>query len=127
MKGERTLIDQPFRYGGIMHDYDKDVEQFGLAETKYGKRCWCCGGRPMNCYSSSGTLLKYNYPYIAVFKITKGRDKGLNHFAYLCRRCAYNYGRGVIEMDGLVYWKYDDFNEAEYKAKLAESGKDNKT
>lgn len=28
MKGERTLKDKPFRFGGIEHDFDKDAEEW---------------------------------------------------------------------------------------------------
>lgn len=116
MKGERTLIDSPFRYGGIQHDYDMDVEDWrGVIHT----RCWCCGGdMTRNFYSKSGTLLKKQYPYVAVFKITKGKHKGLNWFKTLCRACAYDYGRGVIEMDGNTYMNYYEFNEAKYKRSI---------
>lgn len=113
MKGERTLVDIPFRYGGIMHDFDKDVEDW---RGVINKRCWCCGGdMTRNTYSTAGTLLRKQYPYVAVFKISKGKNKGMNWFKTLCRACAYNYGRGVIEMDGYKYMKSNEFNEAKYK------------
>ena len=113
MKGERTLIDQPFRYGGLLYDYKSDVEDWrGFIEPK----CFCCGGdMTNNLRSANGTLLKQNFPYMAVFKITKGRFKGFNRFHILCRACAYDYGRGVIEMDGEAYTDYYAFNERKYK------------
>lgn len=116
MKGERTLVEEPFRYGGILHQFDKDVEYWnGVIEP----RCWCCGGNmTKNLYSKSGTLLKRIYPYVAVFKITKGKHKGMVRFRVLCRACAYNYGVGVVEMDGNKYMKKDDFNEEKYKKRM---------
>lgn len=113
MKGDRTLVDIPFRYGGILHNYDMDVEEWhGIIN----KRCWCCGGdMTKNTYSLSGTLLKRNYPYVAEFKVSKGKNKGKYWFKTLCRACAYDYGRGVIEMDGNTYTNYFEFNESKYK------------
>lgn len=58
------------------------------------------------------------YPYVATFKITKGQYKGNVRFKYLCRICAYDYGIGVIEMDGETYQNPKDFNEAAYKKKI---------
>lgn len=116
MKGERTLVDKPFRYGGIQRNYDLDVEGWRGA---INKKCWCCGGdMTRNLYSYNGTLLKRCYPYIAVFKITKGENKGLNRFRTLCRACAYGYGKGVIEMDGNVYNNEYEFNERRFKKSL---------
>jgi len=68
-----------------------------------------------NAYGPSGTLLRRNYPYVATFKYIKGKYKGLYRFRALCRACAYNYGRGVIEMDGNTYIDYYAFNEDKYK------------
>ena len=55
MKGDRTLVDIPFRYGGIMHNYDMDVEDW---QGVINKRCWCCGGdMTRNMYLKSGVLI----------------------------------------------------------------------
>ena len=116
MKGERTLVDEPFRYGGFFHDYEKDVEQWHDILGKSMDKCYCCGGKMRNVRSQNGTLLKRNYPYIAVFKLSKGKHKGKNWFKPLCRACAYGYGRGVIEMDGNKYFDYYTFDEKKYKA-----------
>jgi hypothetical protein len=51
-----------------------------------------------------------------MFKITKGKYKGKNKFRALCRKCAYDYGKGVIEMDGKTYTDYYKFNEEKYKS-----------
>ena len=117
MKGSRTLIDQPFRYGGIMHDYEKDNEEWTeyLPDGKRIMRCWCCGGVMRNSRSINGTLLKRNFPYTGMFRITKGYLKGGFRFKMLCRACAYDYERGVIEMDGETYKRPDEFNESKYK------------
>lgn len=76
MKGERTLIDKPFRYGGMMRNYDITAEQWGEMMPKSMSRCYICGERMKNIYSQSGQLLHKTYPYVGVFKITKGKDKG---------------------------------------------------
>lgn len=116
MKGDRTLVDIPFRYGGIMHNYDMDVEDW---QGVINKRCWCCGGdMTRNMYLKSGVLLQKLYPYVAVFKITKGKHRGQNWFKTLCRGCAYDYGRGVIEMDGNTYMNPVEFNESKYKKEM---------
>lgn len=120
MKGENGIFEKPFRYGGIMHDYEKDVEQWDM-----WKRCYCCGGVPRNVYSNSGTLLKRKFPYIASFRIMKGKNKGRMKFQYLCRRCAYDYHLGVIEMDGKTYFDYNDFDEIEYKSRQEDKSNDN--
>lgn len=116
MKGANTLIDKPFRYGGLRHDYGMDVEDWrGVIQ----KKCWCCGGdMTHNLRSKNGTLLKRVYPYVGAFRITKGFYKGNTWFKILCRACAYDYGVGVIEMDGETYMDYYVFNEWEYKKKL---------
>lgn len=126
MKGSRTLIDKPFRYGGIMHNYDRDWDEWiGISDTPSDLRrktpydkCYCCGGRGGNLYSPNGTLLKKNYPYMAFYRITKGTNKGYNKCRIICRACAYDYGKGVIEMDGETYQNKADFNERRYKESL---------
>lgn len=104
MKGERTLEDKPLRYGGIFHDYSKTAEYF---QTK--PECFCCGGDLCKCA-----------PYIGVFKFTKGKNKGFFKFRLLCRTCAYDYGRGVVEMDGEEY-----LNPLDYKGGLFAPEKEN--
>ena len=116
MKGERTLKDKPFRFGGFGHDFVSDAEEWANYIPAM-RRCWSCGGEMKNLRSVHGTLLHTNYPYLAVFKISKGKNKGKNWFKTLCRSCAYDFGRGVIEMDGETYQKPEDFNEAAYKKK----------
>jgi len=76
MKGERTIDDKPFRYGGIMHDYDRTSEEWA-EQIPEMRRCYICGGKMQNIYSPSGTLLKKTYPYIGLFRITKGKNKGM--------------------------------------------------
>ena len=39
MKGKNTLRDKPFRYGGILKDYSKEIHELNGHEYK----CWCCG------------------------------------------------------------------------------------
>lgn len=39
MKGKNTLRDKPFRYGGILKDYSKEIHELNRREYK----CWCCG------------------------------------------------------------------------------------
>lgn len=119
MKGKLTITDRPFRYGGIMHDYNRDVEQTAKALNQKDMRCWCCDGRMKNYHFSDGSVHRF-FPYVATFKFIKGQNKGLCRFRMLCRACAYNYGRGVIEMDGKVYYDPVDFNEKKYKLKLEE-------
>ena len=84
MKGERTLDDKPFRYGGIMHNYDRTSEEWAEMIPKM-RRCYICGGKMRNIYSTSGTLLKKTYPYVGMFHITKGENKGKSKFRPMCR------------------------------------------
>ena len=124
MRGERTIKDIPFRYGGIMHNYEADIEWWQSFDIKYKTPkkyrnydyCYACGGKMQNCYSPSGTLLKKSFPYMAFYKIFKGKNKGYNRCKIICRACAYAYGKGVIEMDGKTYQDYYEFNEIKYKA-----------
>ena len=97
-----------------MHDYDFDVEHLSRSGSCF-VRCYCCGGELKNTYSPSGKLLRKNYPYAATYRIIKGRDKGKHTFEIICRECAYEYGVGVIEMDGEPYFEPDEFNEQKYK------------
>ena len=119
-KGIRSLYREPFRYGGFLHNYELDVEEFAKGVPNISK-CYCCGGKMRNSRSDSGTLLRRNYPYAATYKYTKGKNKGFYHLKPLCRACAYGYGKGVIEMDGKLYIRPSDFSEGDYKRKLHES------
>ena len=110
MKGERTIKDVPFRYGGISHNYDKTCDEWYEDHPGY-RKCYCCGGTMKN----QMPRLHTTYPYMAIFKITKGKNKGFNRFRIICRRCAYDYGLGVIEMDGKTYYDYYEFKESKYK------------
>lgn len=118
MKGERSIRGIPFRYAGIMHDYEKTSEEWAEYMPKHMSKCYICGGKMRNCYSPQGTLLKKTYPYIATFRITKGKNKGMNKFRVMCRACAYNLGKGVTEMDGYTYTEPNEFNESRYKEAL---------
>ena len=118
MKGERTIKDKPFRYAGIMHDYDKTSEDWSEYMPEYMRKCYICGGKMCNVYSQQGTLLKKTYPYIGAFKITKGKHKGMAKFHVMCRACAYALGKGVIEMDGHTYYDSFEFNESKFKIAL---------
>lgn len=117
MKGERTIDDKPFRYGGIGHDYDSTSEKWAELIPEM-RRCYICGGKMQNFYSPQGTLLKKTYPYIGVFRITKGKDKGMCKFRIMCRSCAYDLGKGVIEMDGHTYKDKNEFHENKFKDDL---------
>ena len=119
MKGEKTLDGQPFRYGGLWHDYDMDCEEWAAAIPRM-KKCYVCGGMMKNVYSSAGTLLHRTYPYMGQYTISKGGLKGFGHFKAICRACAYDYGRGVIEMDGNTYMSPGLFNETKYKQSIKE-------
>lgn len=118
MKGERSITCVPFRYAGIMHDYDKTSEDWATYMPEHLSKCYICGGKMRNIYSQRGTLLKKTYPYIASFEITKGKHKGAGKFRAMCRACAYAFGKGVIEMDGYTYYDKDGFSEARYKEAL---------
>lgn len=117
MKGERTIDDKPFRYGGIAHDYDSTSEEWAENIPEM-RKCYICGGKMQNIYSPSGTLLKKTYPYIGLFRITKGKNKGMGKFRVMCRACAYDLGKGVIEMDGYTYTNSLEFSESKFKDDL---------
>ena len=124
MKGQRTLDKQPFRYGGFFHEYGFTNDDWQEKVWSHDKRrrapmrCHCCNGVMRNLRSPRGTLLANSYPYMAVFRITKGQYKGRFQFRILCRSCAYRYGRGVIEMDGETYMQSREFNEEKYKEQI---------
>ena len=134
MKGGRTLHGKPFRYGGIDHNFDDDVEEWisrtdaikdkmrgiGLSTRNPYRKCFACGGKMRNRTRPDGTLRKRRFPYCACFK----RRDGRYYIAILCRACAYLYGRGVIEMDGETYQNPWEFSEEQYKKELNTSGAD---
>ena len=112
MKGSKSLNEQPFRYSGIEQnfawtwdDWIKNVFKLYGTRMRFGN-CFVCGRKPNG---------KNDYPYCGCYKYTKGIFKGYGYFRILCRECAYDYGRGVIEMDGNVYRDPADFNESKYK------------
>lgn len=115
MRGERSINGIPFRYAGIMHDYDMDTEEWVKYIPEHMRKCYICGGEMRNVRSLSGTLRKKTYPYMALFNITKGKYKGMSQFHIMCRACAYNFGKGVIEMDGYTYKDFYDFDESKFK------------
>lgn len=105
-KEKHTLIDKPFRYGGFKHDYTKDFYEL----TGINDKCWCCG-----CELKSFVPGIKIMPYVAIFRISKGKDNDSFAFRPICRSCAYKYGRGVVECDGNTYMKPDEFSEKEWK------------
>ncbi len=110
MKGERTIDCIPFRYAGLFcRKPEWDVEQWRQTDTNRKWICYACNAELKNTYSTSGTLLRRNYPYMSVFKYGKGKNKGLSRFRILCRECAYSYGKGVTEIDGEIYMEKEDF------------------
>ncbi len=110
MKGSMMLSCTPMRYiGAFSRHPDWDVEQWG--EYLHENKCWACGGKLKNTYSPAGTLLKHNFPYIASYRAFKGKEKGFQRFHMLCRSCAYDYGKGVIEKDGNTYFNSNEFRE----------------
>ena len=119
MKGSKTLDGKPFRYGGILHNYDWDIEDWQKpVKNSPFKKCHCCDGTLHNIHSPiTGETWKHTYPYCASFKVTKGKHKGNYQLKILCRECAYAYGKGVIEMDGQTYYNPNEFNEKKYKEK----------
>ena len=47
----------------------------------------------------------------------------MNRFRPLCRACAYNYARGVVECDGNTYMEPDEFSEKKWKENKDENCK----
>lgn len=117
MKGERSITCIPFRYAGIMHDYNMDAEEWAEYMPEHFSKCYICGGKMGNIVHN-GTLLKRTYPYVASFRVTKGKNKGLERFRVMCRACAYDFGMGVIEMDGYTYTDRYEFKELRFKEAL---------
>lgn len=110
MRGSMMISCTPMRYTGVFVKHPEwDVEQWG--DWLHEDKCWACGGKMKNIYSSSGTLMKHCFPYIASYKAFKGKEKGFSRFHLLCRACAYGYGKGVIEKDGNTYYDYYAFKE----------------
>lgn len=117
MKGERSIKGVPFRYAGIAHNYEMDADDWAKYMPEHMSKCYICGGKMGNIVHN-GTLLKRTYPYVATFEITKGKNKGMSKFRCLCRACAYNLGKGVIEMDGYTYRDRNEFSESKFKNAL---------
>lgn len=123
MKGQHTIIDSPFRYGGLKHDYEKTCREWSEIDGKVIRkhnpflRCYACGD-----YFHMCKVLSPDYPYAAMYKIPRGLNKGHYALRIICRKCAYKYNHGVIEMDGEIYHNICDFNEAEYKKTIKEKG-----
>lgn len=120
MKGEKLLIDRPFRYGGIFHNYDLDwVEwiDYMRGRSSSMRKCFCCGAPGDNLYDSTGHLVAHRYPYAAFFLYNRGsfKGKGYSTIRIICRACAYKYGKGVVEVDGNTYYNYDEFHEYLYE------------
>lgn len=63
MKGKNTLKDKPFRYGGILKDYSKEIHELNGHEYK----CWCCG-RDMKSHVPGIKIM----PYTAILDVTCG-------------------------------------------------------
>ena len=111
---ELELQDQPFRYGGLWHDYDLDVEEWAeIVPTM--KICHVCGKEMKNSPASDGKPIRRQYPYMGTYTIRGGIMKGYGMFHVMCRECAYEYKRGVVEMDGEIYQQKDEVNEEKYK------------
>ena len=93
MKGSRMLMDMPYRYGGLFHDYSLDVEEWReipkyrhrRRKTNHYDKCFCCGGEMLNSYSPSGELLKRNFPYLGEYRHERGREGGRCFFKIICR------------------------------------------
>ena len=114
MKGERTIDSVPFRFSGMQHGYEMTSEDWADYLPEHMSKCYICGGQMRNI-SVNGVLLKKTYPYMASFKITKGKNKGEYKFRPMCRACAYDFGKGVIEMDGHTYTDREEFKEERFK------------
>lgn len=116
MKGKRALDGKPFRYGGIMHNYDMTFDDWADVDEKAYGKCHICGG---GTRSAANGIRHKTYPYCGAFKITRGRHKGSFRFKIMCRACAYDFGRGVVEADGNTYWDYYAFNEEKWRERKA--------
>lgn len=96
MKGQRTLQDKPFRYGGILRDYTLTLGQLARKKDCY---CYVCNKDLFNEKS-----------YCANYKIhIKGYVRYI--FRPLCRECSYAYGKGVIEKNAKTYMNITDCKE----------------
>lgn len=109
------VIETPYRYGGIMQNFEMDAEQWSKVIPEMS-HCYKCGRRIKNAIK--GKQIIKNYPY-AMF-LTYKEDKKVLRGAIepLCRSCAYSYKLGVLEMDGEEYQCENEFNEEEYKQKI---------
>ncbi len=81
-----------FRYGGLFHDYEATARDFGAEE----------------CFSCKRKFGEKEKPYCRVYASEEGR-----RFRLICRECAYGFGEGVIEKDGKVYQRQEDFEEGD--------------
>lgn len=112
MKGSLTLDGKPFRYGGLFHDYERTCDEWAdMNEKAYGK-CYICGGSMRRQIPYAPNM----YPYAAFFKIIRGRNKEKFHMKVMCRACAYDFEKGVIEADGNTYYRKGEFNERKWKS-----------
>lgn len=98
MKGERSLVEQPFRYGGFLHDFGKKTKDLIFENGS----CYCCG-------RDLSDLL----PYAAFYEIKKEKSPRRYHLKLICRKCAYAYGRGVVERNGNIYQDEQQYFEDE--------------
>ena len=85
VKGHSIIVRVPFRYGGLFRRFDLNA---GEILPKGMCRCYVCGKD-----------IKDEKGYAATYRVGKGTYK----FRLLCRKCAYSYGRGVIEEDGEIH------------------------
>ena len=109
----QIIIKQPFRFGGLMHDYSTDVEDWGERIPEMN-RCFKCRKPMENHRDKDGNIIQREYPYMFFLDVTlNGIHNSYNKV--ICRKCAYSYDLGVIEMDGEVYLNLNEFNEEEYK------------
>lgn len=111
----QIIIEQPFRFGGLMHDYSVDVEDWAERIPEMD-RCFKCRKLMKNHRDKDDNIIQKEYPYMVFLDVTlNGMCACYNKV--ICRKCAYSYDIGVIEMDGEVYLNFYDFNEEEYKRK----------
>lgn len=113
---KNQIIEQPFRFGGLMHDYSGDVEYWGKRIPEM-RKCFKCGKLMENHRDKDDNIIQKEYPYM-VFLDTTLNDKRTCYNKVICRKCAYSYGIGVIEMDGETYNKINEFDEEEYKREI---------
>lgn len=113
----QIIIEQPFRFGGLMHDYTEDVEYWSERIPEM-QNCFKCGKLMKNHRDKEGNIFQKEYPYMTFLDITLN-GKRTCYNKVICRKCAYTYGLGVIEMDGETYFNFNDFDEEEYKREIS--------